>query len=213
MAEATGPGAVPASRPRSVRWGARVVGLLAVWLVWVVVSAAVLVLTGTAGRDGGWAWAVLALAPLVLVTWLILRPTKRPVAVVVTAVVAIVLLGAGVYAVAPASLERVDRISRDLPVPADAVELTVVAIPSDWCLQGCSRVERVYAVPDAAEALVALETALQEHGWVQVSHRWCRGTSFSVQATRVSPDDPVFAARPGPRAGEQAISVTATAGC
>lgn len=129
---------------------------------------------------------------------------------VVTA--ALVLLGLGVYQTAPPSVERVDRVANALPIPANADLLWDEQTPSDWCVDGCSNVERYYAVPDAQEARREFDSALSAEGWRPVSARWCRG-SYSVSAVPLPPDWPGFVDDPRPPTGEEAVSVLTTANC
>ena len=111
-----------------------------------------------------------------------------------------------------ALLGRVDRVSRGLPLPADAVQVWVDAVPSDWCLATCSSVERDYVVPDGDAALAALETGLREHGWRRVGAAWCRG-GFSVRTGPMSPDDPRLVTRRTQNPNLQAIKVLTKARC
>lgn len=211
MAETTGPVTHDEGRP-PVHWPPRVAGLVVAWLAWTALVVGVFGVMGYAGVDGGWAWAALALAPLVLLTRWVLKPAGRPRRTTIAASAITVILGVVVYLSFPASVQRVDRVSQGLPVPSDAVEVWVDAVPSAWCLETCSYVERGYTVPDSDTALAALTAGLEDRGWQHQGSRWCHG-GFSVQVARASNDDPRLAAALGQNPDLQAIKVITKAGC
>ncbi len=198
------------SRPRTTL---RIAALGATWVVWIGIAVLLLMLLGVAGHDLGWLWNTLAMAPPVAFTWLLLPRIKSrgPTTGIASAVV--VALGIGLFTIAPPSLGRVERVSAELPLPPDALQLAVSAVPDEVCFERCSRVERVYAVPNASQAIADLETGLQHAGWRRVAGRWCHTQAFSVQTARVLPGWPSFPGQPDPPAGQEAISVTTTALC
>ena len=209
MTQATGS---QSDRSASPIWFFRVAGLVVAWAVWLFLVAAVLSTAGVAGGDGGWVWATLAFAPVVLLTRWVLAPAGHPRRVTTALTAVALLLGVAVYLWAPPSLGRVDRVSRGLPLPADAVQVWVDAVPSDWCLATCSSVERDYVVPDGDAALAALETGLREHGWRRVGAAWCHG-GFSVRTGPMSADDPRLVTHRTQNPDLQAIKVLTKARC
>ncbi|WP_426593447.1 hypothetical protein ACPPVS_17225 [Cellulomonas sp. McL0617] len=186
--------------------------LAVISVLWVLVAGAVLLLSGTAGQTWGWLWCVLAFAPLIVLAWAILRPARRRAALTAGFAVVIVLIGLGVAQLAQPSIERVNEVSANLPVPSDAHLMSVDSYPNDWCTQGCSYVERLYSVPDGAASVATFEASLQEDGWHHVQARWCRG-DYGVVATAVPRDSDRFASQAPPPDGLEALLVTTSAQC
>lgn len=202
----------PADSARRVRWWVRLPLLVVLGGLWLFVCAAVLLLTGTAGKSGGASWCVGAYLPVALLAWFVLAPARRRLLLSAGVAVVVALLGLGTTAIAPPSIERVEQASRALPVPSDAHLMSVDQYENVWCTQGCSHVERLYAVANGSASVAALEGALKADGWRAVQDRWCRGP-FGVQVTLVPRDNPRFASQVPAPEGDEAMSVVTTAQC
>jgi hypothetical protein len=204
--------ATAAARAGSTGVG-RSLALAATWLLGGTVV--VLAVTGTAlaGRVGGWAWAGVAVLPLLAVTWWFTRGLRARRGLRTAAVVVGAGLVAALVAGAAPGYDRLGQAADALPVPAESVLVRADAEGSVSCFQECPSLVRHFAVPDAGAAEEAMSDALTADGWVEDGGAWRRG-SFQV-TLRAEHDLPMADVLP-PRAeqpsGWELLAVTVGSG-
>lgn len=170
----------------------RIAALVVMWLLLVPCIAFLMALSGALGAVAAWRVTVAVFLPLIPLTWLMVRRMRHRRWMLTLAGVLAVGLVFGLPAWATPGPERLALAERDVPGPAGAVLIGRGSEGNDWCLQGCSRRLRYYAVPDAEKAVTQMEDWAQQHGWERatldvggIDGGWCRG-DFSLLAYQVT---------------------------
>jgi hypothetical protein len=172
-------------------WGAvalRAGVLLPLWLLVVPIAAWFLGLVGRLGEIDAWETTAVVFGPVVLVTSLLLRRTRRRrLWLYVTGVLA-VLLVFGLPIWATPGEHRLDRVERRVPGPPGGLLIGRDFAGDSWCSGGCPKNLRFYAVDDAAASVRAVDLWAGTHGWHRATldeggrlGGWCRG-DYSLDA-------------------------------
>jgi hypothetical protein len=205
---------------RSRGTGAKVGALLLLWLLVVPVTAWFLGLVGRLGEIDAWRTTAVVFAPIVALTWLLLRRTSRRRLWLYVAGVLSVLLVFGLPIVATPGEHRLDRAARRVPGPPGGLLVGTDFSGNAWCWQGCPKNLRFYAVDDAATAVRAVDVWAGTHGWHRATldsggrlGGWCRG-DYSLDAVEETGPwaKPLVVLRPTP-AGAETVVVIVGASC
>ncbi|WP_315095416.1 hypothetical protein [uncultured Cellulomonas sp.] len=189
----------PARRTSAAGWVGRGITVLVLWAAWTFALGALLVLTGTAGSPTSRVVAVAVMLVALVPTWFLVRRARARAWVMGVAAVVVVALGLGLGTLGGPSLARMTSVGASLPVATGAQLLTTSSVENSLCLQECSRVTHLYAVPDATSAQAELGVALLADGWeAPDAGGYCRkgfGVRFSGEVDPSVEDPP--AAPPG----------------
>jgi hypothetical protein len=184
----------PPDRHANPRWVVRGIGLLVLWLVWAVAVGAVLLFTGRAGTSSDWVIAVVAMLSALAPTWLVVRAARRRWALMAGSAVVLLVLGVALGTLGGPSLARMTGVGASLPVATGAQLLTTSTLENALCLQECSRVVHLYAVPNPGAAQAEVGSALVASGWrAKDAGGFCRdgfGVAFAVGADEAVADPP-----------------------
>ena len=198
----------PSEQQADQRWAVRGIGLVALWLAWTVAIAAMLLATALLGTPAGRIVAVVAMLFALAPTWLVIRTTRRRWAVLGGSVVVLLLLGIALGTIGGPSQARVNSVGANVPVATGAQLLATASIENTLCLQECTRVVHLYAVPDTGSAQAEIGTGLLAAGWEARSDGgFCRegfGVAFLDGA------DPDITDPPAASPGTELLSITTT---
>ena len=156
-------------------YGVRVLIVAAVWIVGCPVIFLVVWTLGYAGDPAGWAWAALSLAPLVLLTRLLLPDRgARGIAPLVVAILLALAGGVDTARAVPLSEASLRHVAAGIELPAGSHLVDEQTSGNSWCFDDCPELDRRYEVADPAAAVAAVSGALRSHGWREGSS-WTRG--------------------------------------
>ncbi|NUU16636.1 hypothetical protein HP550_05160 [Cellulomonas humilata] len=184
----------PPDQHSNPRWVARCIGLLVLWAVWTFAIAAVLLLTGTAGKPSDWVVAVVAMLSALAPTWLVVRAARRRWTLMAGSAVVLLALGLALGTLGGPSLARMTSVGASLPVATGAQLMTTSSVENALCMQECSRVVHLYAVPDPGAAQAEVGVGLVADGWrAENAGGFCRdgfGVAFVDGADSAVVDPP-----------------------
>ena len=198
----------PPEQHANPRWVLRILGLLLLWAAWTFAIAAVLLLTGTAGKSSDWLVAVVAMLTALAPTWLVVRAARRRWALMAGSAVVLLGLGLALGTLGGPSLARMTSVGASLPVATGAQLMTTASVENALCMQECSRVVHLYAVPDPGAAQSEVGAGLVASGWrAENAGGFCRD-GFGV--TFVDGADPAVVDPPAAPTGLELMSVVTT---
>jgi hypothetical protein len=144
---------------------ARWIGLIVLWLVWTAAVGAVLLASGGTGTATGRTVAVVGMLAALAPTWLVVRAARRRWLLLGVSAAVLLALGLGLGTLGGPSLARMTSTGASLPVATGAQLLTTSSVENSLCLQECSRVVHLYAVPDTGAAQSEVGSQLVASGW------------------------------------------------
>ena len=195
----------PVRRTSAAGWVGRGVTVVVLWAAWAFLLGGVLVLAGSSGTTTSRVVAVAAMLVALVPTWFLVRAAGARRWIMGVSTVVLVALGLGLGALGGPSLARMTSTGASLPVATGAQLLTTSSVENGLCLQECSRVTHLYAVPNTTAAQAELGVALLADGWeAPDAGGYCRdgfGVRFTDQV------DPSVEDPPAPPPGMELLTV------
>jgi hypothetical protein len=168
-------------------YGVRVLIVAVVWVVGYPAIFLVVWTLGYAGDPAGWVWAAVSLAPLVLLTRLLLPDRgARGIAALVVAILLALAGGIDTAGAVPLSEASLRHAAAAIELPAGSHLVDEHTWGNSWCFDECPELDRTYEVADPAAAVATVSGALRSHGWREGSS-WTRGR-VTVTVTAEDPD-------------------------